>query len=54
MTNVESKRRHIKTNYGIIMCISLKWFLKVQISPPVFYNDLYVLKYTTCGMIDVF
>ena len=30
-------QRH-EINYELAMCISLKWYLKTEVSPPVFYT----------------
>ena len=42
MTNEESKRR-LAINFKLKMCFSLNWYLKVPVSPPVFYFRKYVL-----------
>ena len=42
MTNEESKRRQA-INFKLKMCFSLNWYLKVPVSPPVFYFRKYVL-----------
>ena len=37
MTDEKSKLRLHEINYKFVMFISLKWFLKTQVTTPVFY-----------------